>query len=360
MNDHSDQVTMEGFGQIAAPPDPLPVSKCPPGDKKPTLEQWKELYKVAQNIRKLAPWDHLWESELITIMLPGYEEPIYCSVMGRGGECYAIGIYPGYESINSFYRLSEAAQDNPPFAMAFEQDCLACHFGDREDVTSEERETYKALGLRFRGRNEWIYFRSMEPGYIPWYINAGQADLLIQALQNFAMALTYLLGEKIEVDFDGGETLLRFYSPEKELWLNAATKMPPRPIITPKLIVDNEILMAQLKKQKLNGTRLEFELTYLPTPIQEHKGDKPYLPRMALLMDKTSGLPLDQHMADKGGRIEVDILEMLTQYIMKFGKPVSINIRDDSTGCYIEDFCQKAGVKLIQGKGVPAVDRFRA
>ena len=332
-------------------------------NKKPTLEQWKELYAVAQNINQLAPWNFLWESDLITVMLPEREEPVYCSVMGRGGECYAIGIYPGYESIDAFYRLAASANDegNSTFSslvLGFEQDCLACHFGNREEVSPEDREVYSSLGLRFRGRDEWIYFRSMNPGYIPWHINYEQADLLIQVLQNFAMALTYLLSEKIEVDFEGGETLLRFYSPEKELWLNMAVKMPPRPVVIPKLIVDNDILMSQLKKCKFNGAQLEFESTYLPAPIQEKKSDRPRLPRLILLIDKKSGCPIDQHVADIDERIEVDILEMLTGYIKKFGRPASINVRDDRTGRYIEDFCQKLGIKLISGKELSAVDRM--
>jgi len=231
-----------------------------------------------------------------------------------------------------------------------------CYYGDREEVSPKEREILKALDLRFRGRNEWIYFRSMELGYYPWYINAEQADLLIQALQNLAMACMHLYEKKITVDFDGGETLLRFYSPEKELWLNTATKMPPIPIMKPELIIDNEILTAQLKKHKRNDDRLEFEVIYLPTPIQEHKDVRPFLPRMVLLMDRENEVLLKQQTARNDDNIEVLILEMLTDYIEEFGRPISIHVRDDRTGRFIEDFCQKIGVKLIEGGGVPAID----
>lgn len=330
-------------------------------DGRPTLEQWKELFAVAQNINQLAPWNFLWESDLITIMLPGREEPVYCSVMGRGGECYAVAAYPGYGAIDAFYRLANSEGDEEDssalaLALGFEQECLACHFGNREEVLPEDREVYASLGLRFRGRNEWIYFRTMDPGYVPWHIDSEQADLLIQTLQNFFMALTHLLREKIEVDFEGGQTLLRFYSPEKELWINTAVKMPPRPVVVPKLIVDNESLMDQLKKHKSTSAQLEFETTYLPAPIQETKDERPRIPRLALLMDKKSGLPISQRVADINDRIEVDILEMLTAYIKKAGKPASINVRNESSGRYIEDFCQKLGIKLVSGKGVPAID----
>ena len=47
---------------------------------KPTIEQWKELYDAAISIRQIAPWDYLWDMNLVVIRLPGREEPVYCSV----------------------------------------------------------------------------------------------------------------------------------------------------------------------------------------------------------------------------------------------------------------------------------------
>ena len=204
----------------------------------------------------------------------------------------------------------------------------------------------------------WIYFRTMEPGYLPWYIRAWEADLLIQVLQNLTSAIAYLSLEEVEVDFDGGETLMRSFSQEKGTWLNQVVKMPPRLVITPRLIVDNESLMADLKKRKRNNACLEFDVVYLPAPIQEKKGDRPYLPRMVLLVDRDSGGLIDQHTSDKDDEIEVAILEMLTIYITNYGRPTSINVRDDRAARYIGDYCQKSGIKLIEGKGVPAVDSF--
>jgi len=95
-------------------------------------------------------------------------------------------------------------------------------------VTQEDRAVYQALSLRFQGRNEWVFFSSMEPGYLPWNIDSSQADLLLQALQNFAAALAHLDGRKVKVDFDGGGTLMRFYSAEDELWHSEVMKMPPK------------------------------------------------------------------------------------------------------------------------------------
>ena len=137
------------------------------GQSEPTLAQWAELYEAARSIRQLAPWQYLWDSNLVTLMLPGREEPVYCSVMGRNGECYAVGVYPGYESIMEYHRMARAPHDELSFISVFDQNCLTCYFGDREEVSPKEREIMKSLNLRFRGRNEWIYFRSMAPGLYP-------------------------------------------------------------------------------------------------------------------------------------------------------------------------------------------------
>ena len=326
----------------------------------PTLEQWKELYEVAKNIRKLAPWEYLWDTDLITLLLPGRKEPVYCSVMGRNRECYGIGVYPGYDSITRFYRITEADPDDPPFIAGFEQNCLMCFYGDRDDLSPKDREIIKSLDLRFRGKNEWIYFQAMEPGYYPWYINAIQAQLLIEALQNFAMACDHIRSGKITVNFDAGETLIRFYSPEKELWMNTAAKMPAIPAKQLNIRITDELMVARMSKKKQTKAELEMEVAYLPAPIQENKEERPYLPRLAVILDKSNGLVLDQHLFDKDENVTPVILDMLAGYIDKHGRPASINVRDDRAGLYIDDFCAKTGIEMITGDGVPAIDNMLA
>lgn len=87
----------------------------------PTLQQWKELHEVAQGIKAMAPWDYLWDENFITIQLPGRDEPVYCSVMGGGGKCYGIGMYPGNEALTRLLRMAHAPEDEPSFVHMFMQ-----------------------------------------------------------------------------------------------------------------------------------------------------------------------------------------------------------------------------------------------
>jgi len=328
---------------------------------KPTLDQWTQLYEAAKAIKNIEPWDFMIETDLITIMLPGRKEPIYCSVMGSTEEGCGVNIYPGYESITEFYRLLKSSPEDKFLPLiGLEQTCLTCYFGDRDELTSEDREIIKSLKLRFRGQGEWPYFRSMEQGYFPWQLNSEQADLLIQALQNFAMACTHL--DKLEVDFDNNETLLRYYSPERKSWLNRAVKMPPIPEFERQLIVTNEQMLSDLKKQKRNNDqKLEFDMVRLPIPMQDPEEAteeiRPRIPYFIMLVDKTNEQFLDYCLTDSDTP-EEDVLEMLIGQIEEEGRPLSINVRDDRANSYIKDFCQKIGVETIEGKGTPTIDKL--
>jgi len=140
--------------------------------------------------------------------------------------------------------------------------------------------------------------------------------------------------------------------------MHEVAMQPPSLVITPQLIVDNDVLMAKLRKCKRTDTCLEFDISYLPTPIRENKDDRPYFPRFILLVSINAGLVIDQHMARKEEAIEADILDMLTRFILKYGRPSSINIRDNRAAVYIGDFCKKTNIKLIEGKDVPVIDDF--
>ena len=187
----------------------------------PSLEQWEALYEVANNLKKLAPWRALSDTDILVLQLPGQEEPVYCSVMGSGGMSYGISVYPGRESFARLRRIIEQDEHSRPELLMLEQDCLVCNFGDREEIEPQDRAVMKELGLRFRGRGQWIYFRSMAPGQFPWFLDAEQAELLTSALQNLAMLCLCYMEGKLTADFDAGETLTRWYDPEKDVWMNA-------------------------------------------------------------------------------------------------------------------------------------------
>ena len=324
----------------------------------PSITQWAELYEAAGVIKALMPWETLWDTDLITLVLPGREEPVFCSIMGRNGECFGIGVYPGYESIRGYYRLIGAKKSEPPYVLMSYQNCLTCYYGDREEVAPQDREIMDQLGLKFRGRNNWVYFRTMKTGYYPWFLDAEQVDLMTQALQNLAMAYTHLKSGNLTVNFEDNETLLRFYSSEKGEWLNGASQMPAIPYNGVKYTIRDEDLIKTLNLNVKTEAKLEFDLIYLPKPIQENRLEVPWLPKIALLVDRESGFIVDQRMLAKDEENEDIIILMLKKFIENYGRPTAIYVRNDLFGNYIEDLCRKIEVEFFTGKRMRFINKI--
>ncbi len=145
--------------------------------KEASLEQWKVLYEAATRIKELKPWEKFWDMDLIGIRNGAEEDTIFYSILGRGGSCYGIAVYEGYEGLNSFLMMSmqESMNFKPEYVM-FNQRNLTCYWGNRDELTNKQRKIIKDLGYSYRGKNQWLYFLSMEPGYYPY--NLDEAEVL--------------------------------------------------------------------------------------------------------------------------------------------------------------------------------------
>ena len=72
-------------------------------DKNVSPQQWRELYNAAIELKKLKPWEWMWDSEIFGVQNPETGEVGYCCVMGRGGEHYAMAVYdlPGMNEVRA-------------------------------------------------------------------------------------------------------------------------------------------------------------------------------------------------------------------------------------------------------------------
>lgn len=125
--------------------------------KEATLEQWKPLYEVATRIKERKPWGKLWDLDLIWVRNGEEEDTVFFSILGRGGDCYGIAVYEGYDALNQFMMMSMQNQLNLPveYVMA-EQRNLVCYWGNREELTDQQRKVIKELGYKYCGKNRLI------------------------------------------------------------------------------------------------------------------------------------------------------------------------------------------------------------
>ncbi len=321
----------------------------------PTIKQWEKLYEVACNIKIMQPWSALWDTDIITIQLPNRDEPIFISTMGRGGECYGIGVYPGLEEMGVFYDMLSSTQDDEVANPMFYQNCMTCYFGNRDELSPKEREIIKELGLKFRGKDNWIYFRSMKPGYYPWFLTSDEVSLMTEALQNYVMSVRCVLEDRLYVNFEQNETLFRIYSKERQEWLNYATQMPEIPRTT--LIIDEKELTDRIKSMPKTKSFIEIDRKFIPTPVQEKKTETPHFLSLIAILDRNNGECITYDMV-KTNEKDVILLSLLLNYFDEHGKPTKIFIRNDRMKRYLADFCQKTGITLVSNKGMRCFDEF--
>ena len=160
------------------------------------------------------------------------------------------------------------------------------------------------------------------------------------------------------MDFEAGETLLRFYSEKRGEWLNVPAPMPAIPRQRPMLKLTDELLAARLKKQPKQDFRLELDSFFIQAPIQERRDELPYLPRLTILADRDNGQMLAQHLALPEEDPAGNVLAMLLGFMEERGRPAAVYVRDDRLGTLLKAVCAEIDVHLVAGQGMPVVDEI--
>jgi hypothetical protein len=335
--------------------DKKPAAKKTSGKKAPSDGKLKKLYALMERIKELKPWETLWDTDLTSIELPGREEPVFCAVMGRGGESFGIAVYPGFASILSLLRMLDSESNNPFVIMGY-QNCLLCHLGQRDELEPEERAHIKELGITFRGKRDWVYFRKTVPGCMPWFINGDDADTLIEVLTRFIDAYAAFAGG-LKIDFEEDQIIKHRFSKEEGKWITEAGKIPPIPMeITHFGVNSNDVEPLRFKKQ--TKTTVEAEVLYLPQTLGENEDGIPLLLRIGLLADTRTGVILDQRFIGAGEDSNNTMIDMLVNVINGRGRPAAVMVRDPFAVGALPDFCEKIGVTFVHSRGMPAIDEF--
>lgn len=327
--------------------------------KEATLEQWKELYEIALKIKELEPWKHLWDMDVFTIKLPDVDQPCFCSILGHGGECYGINTFVGYDGLRDFISIAECEKDEmaSEYVMS-EQSNLSCYFGNRDEVPSKQKKIIKDLGCKFRGENQWIYFESYKKGYIPYILDEEETVLLTKCLQQFVQAFEEYLEQGIKVDFENGESLLRYYDNETKDWCNEIASLPFLQNNYTLTVLDDEFLKAKMKKRPKVNAVLEIDMVYMRAVIRDKEFDRPVSPKLLLMMDHNEDVVICQEMLTPKNDEAEEIMNMFIELVMQYGKPKQILIRNQYIGSVLQDTCKYCGISLIMKKQLEAVSTF--
>ena len=353
-----------------------------------SLAVWNNHYVAAEAFRNIACWEWMSDADVFGVKDPDSGETGYCCVLGALGEVHGLVVYLGRAGLEQHRKIQsgKVRAGSPDFA--YSQSCLTAWFGHRGELDSTDLKVVKDLDLKFRGHDVWPQFRSLQPGYVPWYLSENEARFLTLCLEQACQVAAY-------VEKDPGWLIAR----GKDLYLvrvPSETGDPqslPNPRI-PKLAQDQQMLFpetfetyvrqwnsewlkpaplveATVQPHPLDEIRLqrirktsqrhhgiwEMDAFYAPTPVDE--GSRPYFPYTVLWADQVSGF------------IFGSILAAPSTWITEFPKsfldnveehrllPNELYLKKEELRKLFQPLCTHLGIEVKLTKKLPAVDRAK-
>lgn len=287
------------------------------------------------------------------------ENTVFYSILGKGGDCYGIAVYEGYDAFNRFLMLTMQEQLNlsPEYAMLHQQ-CLACYWGNREELTAKQREIIKELGYKYRGRNKWLYFQSFEPGYFPYNLDQSEVVRMTEHLENLEMAFAYYKETGISVAFDKGNLFSFIFAEDKKTWRFGEEQLPFTCYNFGNLMITDEELLDELSRVPKGNYILEADVRPMGVSMSDKKYDRPVNPDVSILVEAKTGMVLASEMNEPDEDPMVTLAEAVIGFIFKAGAPKEIRVSNIIVEAALEQLCEVAKIKLRRVKKLAGIDEF--
>jgi len=373
----------------------------------PSHDEAKALCNLAAQIKALAPWQWMQETDVFGVEDPDTGEIGFVSVMGNVGEYEAVAVYPGAEGIYGFIDFQSDPSASPDRLIEIPQVQLS--FSEPKFLEKRDRELLKGVGLKFTGTKP--QFRSYRPGFLPWFITLKEARLLIHALSQTLEMTKRFARQPVIFPGNGdsggdGETepfLVRVSrqedpsrkedpsprqdpspkqdpSPTKDTSLKEDTKrrtpLSPsglvwedqikrisRPNLPPIDISIDEGLLKNLKRLNLSAMQLEADLFIGPGRIGK-PNERPLALYMLMLADRQSGLifGFEALSAEHSlNRMYASVPEAVAELLWKSRVlPKQIIVRSDLLFDLLEPLEKELKIQLRCANKLPSIDKATA
>ena len=316
-----------------------------------------QMYELAFRFMDLKLWDKVFDDEAFAVLLPDGETG-YCSVMGRMGDHFGLGLYVGEEGYRSYRMLLDADKDDlDEFRMRelmTSQSCLHCSFEERalllDEEAAEVRRYTKAHGRKIRGKNGWPQFEKYRPGRIPWPMDPEEDGPKICEALSAAIALDGMLRTKSKEEL-GLQTL---YEEAREIpllvredggWTVRSAELPSSEAVYPEPLFTNEVMALRLKRKKKKGV-WECGTVRLTEPVEdeERPDGVPFYPLLLVYIEPGTDL-LEPIMGD--GEDPAEMLNEFAERLMKKDSlPRTVFCADDRCYALLKDICLKSGIGI--------------
>ncbi len=316
----------------------------------PNRDDWAALYQAVIAFQQTAPWEWVDNEALFAIENPDDGEVGYSTILGSGGEEFGLGMFLGDHGYGRYVRLIEDETEAEDFEEDIMVRSLLMLLVDRDVLHKRDREVFRSLGLRFRGRNAWPFFRSQQPGYAPWFLDKREAIFLTAAIQQALIVADEVRNGELDLLEGEAENLVltRYYrgGEWKEEWRSAPILSQGKETYVESIdtVKEAELYLLRDKAGEHSGC-WELDIFMLPVPIGS-ASEKPHFPICFLAVERKLGLIVGTNLTDPWLSLSGKQDEVIQ--ILKNAKqlPGEMRVASNKVKRIVEPITNTLGIKL--------------
>ncbi|WP_026526390.1 DUF7309 domain-containing protein [Butyrivibrio sp. VCD2006] len=312
-----------------------------------TLEEWKQLYELAAEFKKKKPWTYLMNSDVVEVR---FDEEVFGDfiILGNGGMEYGFSLYLGDEGykqmrkmvLTDHYKLDDSH-------LMLDQNSINMWLDNKDEVPPEQEELIKNLGLKFRGKNSYIYFEKYSAGFAPYILDGKEVRICTEFLR---LLLETLDKCKENINEIRDNFTIFSYELKGAEFEFGVKKLPEKEQLfsTPLLVLDNNT--KKMKKSKKNNETWELDMQPMGSFVEDENYSKMLMPATIMLASRKNEQIIAHSIVEPHLIKEEEACSLLANAVMNYGKPKTLVVKDYMILSMVADVCKVCGIELAVGE----------
>jgi hypothetical protein len=283
-------------------------------------------------------------------------ELCYCSVMGALGEVLSMHAYIGTEGLRQFRKI-EAEEIADPGEFFASTHCIYVEFVRRAELLKQDRELLAALGHP-KGRGLAApTFRTMRPGFLPWFVTAEEARTLAECIRAVIVVCSAVISQEGAKFWERADTypmVSRIEGAEPKYKVEMFKSiLPPEPPAAPVLLAEETLRSLRGQDYTVHGV-MELDMTYSGAAIGK-KGERNSCAAIAIAADAQSGMVLAPEVTDSSVAAGETLAKVFLKAIqITHALPKEVRVRNQRLKDSLAPLMKSFGVSVRVANRLPA------
>jgi hypothetical protein len=234
--------------------------------------------------------------------------------------------------------------------------CVKLELTARSDMMNEDHEVIRKLGLSFKGKHAWPEFRSLLPGYAPWFLTESEAHFLTLGLNAACYHVERVNSGEVNESMRDGECLV--YTPVDGAKTEFHAQWGPWPVHEPPPAAPPILNLARLNdlrsKRLTPDTPWEADVFYLPSPIFDC--ERPYYTRLVVVCQESTGFTFHADVSQPETPVPQLLADAICSSIEKHGFiPDTIFVKGADEAAVLMPLAKALGLAIRAQKNLDSI-----